>query len=428
MHEIRIRMRQVSLFIAILVACFLKAQPCAVSISGTNASCAGIADGTVTVTVIAGGPYTYTWGHDPALNVAAAIDLGPDIYTVQVTDGVCDTLMFYVVEEPGITILGVLDYCPSSPPLLTALPTGGFQPDVYAWSTLESTVSIQIPAGTEGTIDLIAVDTVTLCQVTAQVELTELPSPIAVMATPDTTCQRVLTLVNTVSTNADSLVWRWAGGGFSNQEDPLIAFDEAGWQFVSLQPFDSLGCGGLAMLDSIYAQPQVPAVFSVAQVPCTPTVDVVLGSFADSCAFFIGDSLWTNDCNGFFNYNNRRYVEVTYTLYATQANGCNDTLEVVLDIRTEPTLFYANAFTPNEDGINDFWPVRIDHPDVGFDLRLYDRWGTQIWSTTDPEDQWDGELDGGQAPLGVYVYQVRRRDPCEPSRELVDRGHVTVFR
>jgi len=224
------------------------------------------------------------------------------------------------------------------------------------------------------------------------------------------------------------LVWRWGVDGFSDREDPLIVFVESGWQLVSLQGFFDTGCGGLPTLDSIYVQAQVPAVFSAAQVPCTPTVDITLGSTADSCAFFIGDSLWTNDCAGYFNYRSKRYEQIIFTLYATQANGCNDTLQTTVDLSIEPSIFYANAFTPDADGINDLWPVRIDHPDKGFELRIFDRWGSEIWATTDPGAQWNGELDGGQAPVGVYSYIVRWIDPCESARELVDRGHLTLFR
>lgn len=426
-------MRWLIILLTLLVAHGAQAQvplpPCDVSLVSTPITCAGDDNGTLTVVENSGGPYTFIWGHDPNLTTGSATALPPGAYTVQVTDGTtCDTLLFFLLEDPGITILGTTDYCPSDPPLLSADPVGGFSPDIFLWSTTEETSSIQIVAGTNGQIDLTATDTITGCVATAQVVLNELPSPTVAFAAPDTTCVNVLTLVNTIATTADSLVWRWADFGFSNELNPLIHFTQPGWGQVSLQGFDSLGCGGLPVLDSIYAQAQVPAILSVMQVPCTPFVDIVLGSTADSCAFFIGDSLITNMCAGYIRYDMHRYLEYTYTHYATQANGCNDTTEVVVDVRTEPTLFLANAFTPNEDGINDFWPVRTDIADTGFELKVYDRWGAELWSTIDPEEQWDGEAGGGQVPLGVYVYTMKMRDPCEPTNEITSTGHVTIFR
>lgn len=421
-------MRAAFLFPVAFLAMSSQAQaPCDVTLTGTAITCEGTDDGTLTVVTNSGGPFTYVWDFDPAEITATVGGLAPGFYSVTVTDAVagCDTIIDTVLVEPSVLIDGTVDYCPSDPPVLTAIGLGGLDPVDYLWSTdpNDTLPTVFIAPGTNGQIT-VTVTGSNGCQVDADVTVSELPSPTVAFVAPDTTCQRVLTLVNTIATTADSLVWRWAGYGFSNQVNPLIAFTGSGWQPVSLQGFDLLGCGGLPVLDSIFAQPQVPAIFTAAQVPCTPTVDIVLGSTADSCAFFIGDSLWTNDCASYFRYDNMRYDSVAFTLYATQANGCNDTLDIIIDVRTEPTLFYANSFTPNDDGINDFWPVRVDHPDLGFELKIYDRWGAQLWATEDPNEQWDG----ADVPNGVYVYTVRRRDPCEPTKELVDYGHLTVFR
>ncbi|MBK9177040.1 MAG: gliding motility-associated C-terminal domain-containing protein [Flavobacteriales bacterium] len=231
-------------------------------------------------------------------------------------------------------------------------------------------------------------------------------------------------IVNTVATDADSLVWRWGGFGFSNLPDPTVVFPQGLWQPISLQGFDLFGCGGAPVQDSIYIRPQRPAIFSAVQIPCSPVVDIVLGSQSDSCAFFIGDSLVTNDCSGYIRWDFRRYDVYDFTLYTTQPNRCDDTLDVMVDVRTEPVLFLANAFTPNDDGINDLWPDRVEIPDTGFELILYDRWGRTLWSTIDPNEQWDG----ADAPVGVYVYTMRMRDPCQPTNEITKAGHVTVFR
>lgn len=422
-------MRVPALLFAGLLAAVAQAQPCDVTVAVVGISCGGAADGSITIVTNSGGPYVYAWGHDPA-NVASFSGLGPDIYTVNVSDGVaCDTLIIVLLEDPDVIITGTLDYCPSDPPVLTATGVGGLVPVSWQWSTdvYDTLPSVSIPAGFNGQVDLDVVDA-NGCPGQATVNLTELPSPVAAWALPDTACQNAPILLETVATTADSLVWTWGGYGFSNLYDPLVSFTGAGYQPVTLQPFDSLGCGALAMLDSIWVQAQVPAIFTAAQVPCTPFVDLVLGSTADSCAFFIGDSLVWHDCSGYWRHDMVRYDEYTYTLYATQPNGCNDTLEVTVDVRTEPTLFYANAFTPNGDGINDYWPVRIDHPDDGFELRVYDRWGIEIWSTEDPNEQWDGSAGGDIVPIGVYAYTVRRRDPCQPTSEISSTGHLTVFK
>ncbi len=422
--------RTLFLLLAGSAALATKAQvDCDVTAGVTIAlACAGDMNGEVSVTVNSGGPYTYQWDTPGAETTATVGGLGAGIYTVVVTDGAnCLSIIPVNLEDPGVVIDGITDYCPSDPPLLTAVPVGGFYPVTWLWSTGDTVSVVNIPTGTNGPIDITVTDSLG-CQGTAQVTLNELPSPVVAMAATDTACQNAPVLVETIVSTADSVVWNWGGFGFSNELDPLIAFTSSGWQPISLQGFDSLGCGGLAVVDSMFILWQVPAIFSAMQVPCTPMVDIVLGSTADSCAFFIADSLWTHDCAAYFRYDFQRYDSLTFTLYATQANGCNDTLTTTVDVRTEPTLFLANAFSPNDDGINDLWPVRVDVPDDGFELRLYDRWGHEIWASDDPLAQWDGLLDGDPAPIGVYAYTMRMRDPCFPTNELTNTGHLTVVR
>src|SRR5436190_6399676 len=422
-------MRVLFFLLAGFAALASSGQPCDVSVTTVLITCGGATDGSITIVTNSGGPYTYVWDVDPTQNVPTFNNLGAGLYNINVSSTTCDTLIFVLLEDPDIVIQGITDYCPSDPPVLTATPVGGFYPVSWLWSTdpNDTLTTVNIPAGTIGPIDLTATDSLG-CVATDQVTLVELPSPIVAMAAPDPACQNVPILVETVVSTADSVVWTWGSSGFSNQLDPLIHFPAWGIQPVTLQGFDSLGCGGLPVLDSIYILAQVPAIFTAEQVPCTPMVDIVLGSTADSCAFFIGDSLFTTDCAGYFRQDMVRYDIYTYTLYATQANGCNDTLEIVVDVRTEPTLFLSNAFSPNGDGINDLWPDRVDFPDDGFELRLYDRWGIEIWGTMDPNEQWDGSIGGDTAPVAVYAYTVRRRDPCAPTKEISGTGHLVVVR
>jgi len=395
------------------------------TLTSTGISCAGANDGTLTFTVDPG-PYQWSWTHAPGVGATTLTNMGPGVYSVIITGGPppCPSIVTLGLGDPGVRIDGEVDYCPSDPPVLTAAFDWGFQPDQIVWSTGETTPVINVAEGTIGIVSVTATDTTIGCVVTAQVNLTELPAPFVAYVSPDTVCMNVGVVVNTIATDADSLVWRWGGFGFSNVPDPTVAFPQAGWQPISLQGFDLFDCGSAPLADSIYVRAQVPAIFTAMQLPCTPMVEIVLGSTADSCAFFIGDSLVTHACSGFISWDFGRYNIYDFTLYATESHHCDDTLAVTIDVRTEPTLFLANAFTPNDDGINDLWPDHVEIPEIGFELNLYDRWGASIWSTKNPLEQWDG----AGLPMGVYVYTMQMRDPCSATDEIVKAGHVTLFR
>lgn len=422
------------LFFAVLLPSLLWAQPeCDVTLSVTPVSCAGETDGSISVITGSGGPFLYSFnGSLPPGTVGTWTELASGAYNIVVADTAqateCISVFDTLLIDPGISILGNPVYCPSDPPELTVIPFAGFQGLFYAWSTGDTATVINLPPGTNGNFTVNSIDA-NGCEVNTNVDVEELPSPTAVMGVPDTACQNVLVQILTVATTGDSIVWRWQTDGYSNAFNDLINFDQSGYQPISIQAFNSIdGCGSLPVQDSIFIQAQVPAIFTARQIPCTTELEILLGSETDSCAFFINDSLYTNDCNGFIRYDIERYDFHTFTLYATQPNGCNDTLEVIVDVRTEPTLFLANAFTPDGDGINEFWPVNVEIPTLGYEVVVYDRWGRQIWISNDPLAQWDGSFNGSPVPIGVYAYTMRHRDPCQATDEITSTGHVTVIR
>jgi gliding motility-associated-like protein len=92
-------------------------------------------------------------------------------------------------------------------------------------------------------------------------------------------------------------------------------------------------------------------------------------------------------------------------------------------------LDIPNSFTPNGDGINDyFWP-RPFHSSgiVKFKMSIYNRWGQKIWETTRIDGRgWDGMFNGAPQPAGVFVYMVE----AELKNGFAEKyeGNVTLLR
>ena len=93
----------------------------------------------------------------------------------------------------------------------------------------------------------------------------------------------------------------------------------------------------------------------------------------------------------------------------------------------EFTFFIPNAFTPNGDGVNDYFygsGVGIG----SYDLWVFDRWGNMIFRSNDLNDQWDGKANYGaeEAQEDVYVWKVKLTDVFgKPHRYL---GTVTIVK
>jgi gliding motility-associated-like protein len=116
-------------------------------------------------------------------------------------------------------------------------------------------------------------------------------------------------------------------------------------------------------------------------------------------------------------------VSTLYTLTATE-NGCTASDHVLVSI--SETLIFPTTFSPNDDGINDKWEIEgiADFPNCF--VRIYSRWGQEVFQATGYSaiKAWDGTGDSGKLPAGVYFYIVELRDL--EKREY--RGSITLIR
>lgn len=92
----------------------------------------------------------------------------------------------------------------------------------------------------------------------------------------------------------------------------------------------------------------------------------------------------------------------------------------------EPTIYIPNAFTVG--GKNPiFKPVTREHQNENYLFEIYDRYGRIIFSTTDSNKGWNGQLKGQTriASEGVYTYRLALIDG--DGREIIKYGHVTLL-
>ena len=92
--------------------------------------------------------------------------------------------------------------------------------------------------------------------------------------------------------------------------------------------------------------------------------------------------------------------------------------------------FVPNAFTPNNDGRNDEFEVYSNCVIQNFEFSIYDRWGNQVFMTTDLNQGWDGMIRGENAIQGIYVWQMIFTAMNERGEMVnqIDAGDVTLIR
>lgn len=94
-------------------------------------------------------------------------------------------------------------------------------------------------------------------------------------------------------------------------------------------------------------------------------------------------------------------------------------------VTLSPNIYAPNAFTPNNDGNNDIFLIKGNNISE-FEMKIYDRWGKEIFLSKNINDGWDGTVKGKSAVEGVYMYRVKGRG--EQGEAFSLRGSITLIR
>jgi len=115
-----------------------------------------------------------------------------------------------------------------------------------------------------------------------------------------------------------------------------------------------------------------------------------------------------------FNEQNLDYTfteEGTYYVrfVGSNSDGTCDTLGETYTIGIGSSdLRIPNAFTPNDDGVNDVWKVGFRSL-LSFKCTIFDRYGNEIFKFSDPTQGWDGKYKGKYVKPGVYFYVIEAK-------------------
>lgn len=94
---------------------------------------------------------------------------------------------------------------------------------------------------------------------------------------------------------------------------------------------------------------------------------------------------------------------------------------------SESVLTFPNAFSPNGDGINDFYKPKTFESIVDFHATVYNRWGQKIYEWNDVRGEgWDGKFHGKDVKQGVYYIQVKARGA--DGRDFLIKKDINLLR
>lgn len=108
-------------------------------------------------------------------------------------------------------------------------------------------------------------------------------------------------------------------------------------------------------------------------------------------------------------------------------NGCETTDSVI--VKNDCFIDIPNIFTPNGDGMNDFFFPRaqLSRGLIQFSINIYNRWGQLVFTSNALEGRgWDGNFNGVPQPESVYVYEIKAQ--FKDGQKESHTGNITLLR
>ncbi|MCF8276277.1 MAG: gliding motility-associated C-terminal domain-containing protein [Flavobacteriales bacterium] len=309
---------------------------------------------------------------------------------------------------------------------------------------LPATSTDQNPTGISfealGTFQISLTVTDNICSDQTSTTIQTLPRPDAYFPSGDLRgCAPlgILFLDSSYAATSYELSWDFGDGTSATGERELHQYLESGIYDVSLTIWTSNGC----VDTSTYLVQQPVEVWPIPDGELTVDTNIQFvfdpvfnftgtTSSATECALFTGDGASFSDqvpmCEYEHFYTDTGNYEAI--MIFTDDNGCQTSDTVWIRVEPEVRFWIPNAFTPNDDRINDTWGPKA----FGFseyEMWVYDRWGKLIFHSTDPFEKWNGTLNnrGNQImPLGVYAYRILARSV--KNTIIKESGHVTLLK
>jgi gliding motility-associated-like protein len=215
--------------------------------------------------------------------------------------------------------------------------------------------------------------------------------------------------VGSNSTNIQS-TWQINGTGFASNKFNYC-FKEAGTFTLSGKLVDNTTSCKSTLQYIITTHEKPFADFNFLPKEPIENLDEVRFSNLSEGTGFLSYHWYFNDNNGFSTTaKNTSYMysepgDYRVALVTKNNWGCADTVLKTIVVAPDFALYVPNTFTPNDDNRNDVFFASVRSSKF-FDLKIYDRWGQEIFHATSPQDGWDGTFKGEVCKQDTYTWVI----------------------
>jgi gliding motility-associated-like protein len=227
-------------------------------------------------------------------------------------------------------------------------------------------------------------------------------------------CDSIRAFVDGGPSNGAQTFYKWSTGDTSR-----IAFIQTPGKHW-LRKYDKFGCENFDTLNF--------------KLTASPIID--LGK--DTSVICVRAPIKISPGDGFSSYiwedgssDKIRFVEITGKYYVTVTDEVGCKASDTMIVKTNPNLlpnkvYIPNAFTPNNDGLNDVFPFDEPVMQTDYNLKVFNRWGEKVYDSDINRQPWDGTTRKDDSQMDAYMW-VASYKGCDGNRHT-DKGTVTVIR
>lgn len=231
------------------------------------------------------------------------------------------------------------------------------------------------------------------------------PSPVVMLGNDTTICQGRILVLNALNPNAN---YQWQDGS----SGPSLSVTKADKYWVAVALDHCIAS------DTIFVKTKPAPYFTLGKDSslCSGQEYLLTPSINTTASL-----LWQNGSSA------PSFLIRDAGVYSlTASNECGSYADSVTITSGICNIIMPNAFSPNNDGLNDLFRVKYPFPAKEFHFMVYNRWGEKIFETNNMSEGWDGRWKGELSPSGVYVWVIGFRDSDERIQNL--KGTVTLLR
>lgn len=226
--------------------------------------------------------------------------------------------------------------------------------------------------------------------------------------------------------------WNWQfDNGNSTQPNPTVVYSSFGNKSTKLVTGNGF-CSDTAVVDFFIDHDSLLAAFTLPSVYCPNDLayfkDTSIGKITNWYWQFgngLASSLQSPPPQQYTTPGFNRLYPVQLIVQSNKA--CYDTAVKYLKVANNCRIAVPSAFTPNNDGLNDYLYPLNAYKASNLTFTLFNRQGQQLFSTKDWTYKWDGTFKGAQQDAGVYIWQLQYTD-ADTGKQLTSKGTTVLIR